>query len=377
MPWKGGDMDWTWFTIKPSAYISGLCYSIFRLEPYGFCEHGCVYCYARWYRRGVKPQPWLVRAWRKLAKQLENTWPKPFFRLATLSDPLQPAEKDYMLSLEMLRIALRSEIPVILNTKSDLVAKPPWLDVVLSMADKGLILVQLTIGFNDHTAAMLEPRAPPPTRRLNALEYLVEHSVPVVVRVQPLIPGLEDEQLGVAREVLERGAWGIIAESVRETRQGFQLLSRLLGYDVASAAGGLEPYQLSEVEGKEPLLHPQRGWREAIHTRLALLAKAFGKPYARCKDGLQPEYRLGRDCCLTWLAFRPALRPTLHEYIYAKQQGKTLEELCEKELARLGYVCGNTVNRYPSVVAKGFRLHERRLERLIKSEKHVAKLLSI
>ncbi|HID41649.1 MAG TPA: radical SAM protein, partial [Pyrodictium sp.] len=33
--------------IKPSSYISSLCYSVLRLEPFTGCSFGCTYCYAR------------------------------------------------------------------------------------------------------------------------------------------------------------------------------------------------------------------------------------------------------------------------------------------------------------------------------------------
>ncbi len=353
-------VDWTVFAIKPSAYITGLCYSIFRLEPYGLCVHSCTYCYARWYRRGPpRPQWWVVRAWARLARSLERVWPKPFFRLATLSDPLQQGVEDQAAAaLEMLRVAWRYRVPVVVNTKSDMVARSPWLDVICALADEGLVLVQISAAFDDGLSRVLEPRAPPTSRRLEALEVLREHGVPVVVRVQPLVPGLEEVHLRVAREALERGALGLIGESVRETEQGFREMSRLLGLDVAKRAG-LEPYQLAEVEGGTPLYHPPAAWRRRMHRALYDLARGYGRPYAVCKDGSQPWHELGRDCCLTWLAVRErALRPTLHEYV--RLGGRQWPE-------GLGhpYVYGDMVKNYPGPVAKALRAHERRLARLI------------
>ncbi|KSW12127.1 hypothetical protein CF15_05000 [Pyrodictium occultum] len=43
-------MEWLEIGIKPSSYISSLCYSVFRLEPFTGCVFDCLYCYARWYR---------------------------------------------------------------------------------------------------------------------------------------------------------------------------------------------------------------------------------------------------------------------------------------------------------------------------------------
>ncbi len=371
-------MEWTFLAIKPSNYISGLCYSILRLEPYSDCSFACVYCYARWYRAGgtdPRPQWRILKLWKRTARRLEKTEPKPFFRLATLSDPFQPVEERFMVGLEMLRIAYRYEIPVIVNTKSDMLVKSPWLDVLTSLADRRLLLVQLTIGFSDPIASLLEPHAPPPSRRLEALETLAEHGIPVVVRVQPLIPGLEEDHLSIAREALERGALGIIGESLRETVEGFKRVSRLLGFDVAAVAG-LEPYQLAEVEGRTPLYHPRLRWRLRIHEELASMARVYGRAYASCKDGVQRDYHPGRDCCLTWISLdRRMLRPTLHEYVYLSARLRAwlepmefLEE-CRTRLTRYGYVCGNGLDGYPNPVRKAFRLHERKLLKLVETGK--------
>lgn len=119
--------------------------------------------------------------------------------------------------------------------------------------------MQVTAGLPEGAAGLLEPGAPPPGRRLDALEALAEHSVPVVARVQPLVPGLEEGQLRVTEEALERGAQGLIAEPLRETCRGLEAVYRLLGLGVPDA--GWEPYRLAEEPGREPLLHPGPGWR--------------------------------------------------------------------------------------------------------------------
>ena len=107
-------VDWTLFAIKPSSYISSLCYSIFRIEPYSFCEFKCIYCYARWYRH-EKPlvNRLIIKLWRRLAKQLSKTEaPPPFFRLSTLAEPFQGSERVYVLSLDAMKTAYEYEIPL-------------------------------------------------------------------------------------------------------------------------------------------------------------------------------------------------------------------------------------------------------------------------
>ncbi|ABM81220.1 radical SAM protein [Hyperthermus butylicus] len=369
-------VEWLEFVIKPSNYISSLCYSILRLEPFTTCSYGCVYCYARWYRGPhgkSQAKPWLPKLFEKLAQRLRE--PKPFFRLATLSDPLQPPRGPFHPVIKrLLRIALRHKVPIVLNTKGDPRRDPELESLLLALADHGLLIVQLTIPYSSRVAVLLEPGAPPVEARLEALEHLVGHRVPVVVRVQPLIPGLEEEHLWAAEEALERGARGVIGEPLRETREGLERLYKLLGMDWRR--WNWEPYQLGEEPGREPLLHPTSPWRLQMHTALAALAARYGAVYSACKDTLRPDapgltrwYQPGKTCCLEWLGFRRpvAVRPTLHEYHYlSSARGESLSwtEFMDKACG-IGLACSGSLEGQPSWIRKAYRVHENKLRRIV------------
>ncbi len=337
------------FVIKPSNVISPLCYSIFRLEPFDTCSYGCVYCYARWYRGECsKPRPkrWVVKEFERLARRTRR---KYYFRLATLSEPFQ---EPYSITLKLLRIALKYEIPIIINTKSINVIKPDVLSLLKSMASRSLLLVQVSISSIMYSK-LLEPGAPDAWARLEVVRRLTSEGIPTVVRVQPLFPGLEEEHLRVAEEALELGAKGLIGESFRGTKKDIETVYKLLGIKPEVE---WVPYQVHEVEGKEPLYHPERGWRERIHASLASLAQVYGKYYADCKDSCT-WYGLGRDCCMGWLAFKDfALRYTLRE----KVAGVPCAE---------PYVC----NDEPPL-GRALRMHYRKA---MKAEKYKEKLCSL
>ncbi|WP_143522239.1 SPL family radical SAM protein [Pyrodictium delaneyi] len=378
-------VEWMELGIKPSSYISSLCYSVLRLEPFTGCSFGCTYCYARWYRGAGPPwaKPWLPRVFEKIARRMQEL-PRPVFRLATLSDPLQQrggAVPGVVKAL--LRTALRYRVPLVLNTRGDVAGDPEVFALLLSLAEHRLVLVQVTLGLPEGPAQLLEPGAPPPSRRLDSIEALARHGVPVVVRVQPLVPGLEEWHLRAATEALERGARGLIAEPLRETQRGLEALYKLLGAGVPSA--GWEGYQLGEEPGREPLLHPGPAWRERMHMALEALAQRYGAVYAPCKDALLPRlahwYRPGRSCCLEWLAVEePVLvRPTLHEYVYWLEQGGD-----GSWQGFNGYICSlpvfepfcSMLDYYPSPVRKALRAHHRRLQRLVENRSKLEALLS-
>jgi DNA repair photolyase len=323
---------------------------------------------------------WL-RLVEKLFRKASMVEPRPWFRLSTLSDPLQESHKGLLFraTLRVLQLAERYHVPIVLNTKNSAIANPEVLGLLGSLADRGLIVVQVTLtpsGFD----RLVEPRAPPVYSRLEALKQLLRYDIPVVARVQPLLPGLEEWSLRLAQDALARGAWALIGESLRETRRGLEALYKTMGLDYN--AFSWEPYQLREETGREPLYHPSRDWRDTIHMSLKGITQSYAAHYSPCKDGwlyiYAPAWRPGKDSCGLWLAGTaekggspPLYRPTLHEYAYylhvlgGRGGWEGFVEWCQNELADKGYVCGQQLEKLPSWLRKPLRLHERRLRKLV------------
>ncbi len=343
-----------------------------------------MYCYARWYR-GSPGAPRVKHGWlrfvEKLFRKASKVEPRPWFRLSTLSDPLQEKRKGVLFgaTLKTLQLAGKYGVPIVLNTRSTAIANPEVLGLLGSLADRGLILVQVTLtppGFDK----LVEPRSPTVYLRLEALKQLSKHNIPVAARIQPLLPGLEEWSLRLAEDALARGAWALIGESLRETWRGLTALYKMVGLNHNSFRW--EPYQLREEPGREPLYHPHRDWRDAMHMSLRSLAQLYLKHYSPCKDGwlyiYATSWRPGRDSCGLWLAGTtekgesPLLyRPTLHEYVYylhilgGKGGWEGFVEWCQNELINRGYICGRHLEKLPSWLRKPLKLHERRLRKLV------------
>ena len=126
--------------IGPSPYISTLCYSVLKIEPYDFCSLNCIYCYADWYSRKTRR---IIREFEKIAKKLKKRNLKTIpFRLSTLTEPFQPIEQAKKLSLKILKISLKYSIPLIINTKSTIVMEDPWRSEILKLYDKSLVILR-------------------------------------------------------------------------------------------------------------------------------------------------------------------------------------------------------------------------------------------
>jgi DNA repair photolyase len=69
-------------------------------------------------------------------------------------------------------------------------------DILAEMAKQSLVSVTLSITTLDkHLARKMEPRAPTPPRRLQAIAGLAEAGLPVGVLAAPMIPALNDMEL--------------------------------------------------------------------------------------------------------------------------------------------------------------------------------------
>ncbi len=89
--------------------------------------------------------------------------------------------------------------PFTIVTKSNLVLRD--LDLLVEFAREGLTIVYLSITTLDRSLARnMEPRAPTPQRRLEALAGLSEAGVPTGVLASPMIPALNDHEMDAILE---------------------------------------------------------------------------------------------------------------------------------------------------------------------------------
>ena len=351
--------------VKPSPHISGLCYSIFRLEPYTGCEYGCTYCYARWYGResGVRAVPRIVGAFRRVALKVKNLGLTPYpFRLSTLVEPLQEAERRYKVSYRILATALSHKYPVILNTKSKLIVEEPWFQVLRELARKKLVVVQVSVSSLNPRIRLVEPRAPKPASLLEAASRVAHAGIPVVIRYQPLIPGLSDLESEVEEAALsfrEVGGSHVIVEYLRVEAENMKLFEKVALED--------EPYRLRWERygrGERAPVRPPAAYRAEKLAMMRDVFRSVGLGFATCKEGY-PQLDTVPDCCGFYLLAEAAIRPSLRELIrlFDEIPLKGVEDLIE---GLEGYLAGGRIDPYPRVLRKPLKWHERVLISLLK-----------
>jgi len=186
------------------------------INPYRGCQHACAYCYARPYHEyldwgaGTDFDTKIViktNAAEELRKAFtKKKWTRESVTFSGVTDCYQPLEAVYRLTRACLEVCLEFGNSVGIVTKSYLVMRDAELLAELNRV-AGAAVYQ-SIPFNDDDLARkIEPFAPPPSRRLDAMRRLTEAGVPVGVMVAPIIPGLNDDQIPeVLRRAAEAGA---------------------------------------------------------------------------------------------------------------------------------------------------------------------------
>ncbi|MEO3428425.1 PA0069 family radical SAM protein [Pelagibius sp. CAU 1746] len=174
------------------------------INPYRGCEHGCIYCFARpshaWlgYSPGLDFETKLLakpEAAALLRKELARKGYKPEpIALGTNTDPYQPIERRLKITRAILEVLRETRHPFTIVTKSNLVLRD--LDILAPMAREGLVRVMVSLTTLDRRLSrVMEPRAPTPERRLEALRTLNAAGVPAGVMTAPMIPAINDMEL--------------------------------------------------------------------------------------------------------------------------------------------------------------------------------------
>ena len=176
----------------------------FSVNPYRGCLHGCAYCYARpsheylGFGAGSDFERKLVvkrRAPELLAQAFDKkSWRGELVVFSGNTDCYQPLEKSLELTRGCLAVCARYRNPVHIITKSALVERD--LDLLGDLATNAHAGVTISIPFLDATVARaMEPYAPPPSRRIEAVRRLAAAGLNVSVNVAPVIPGLNDREI--------------------------------------------------------------------------------------------------------------------------------------------------------------------------------------
>src|SRR5271156_3609725 len=197
-----------------------LAYSI---NPYRGCEFGCKYCYARYTHEFMAPKTVLRdeelqdgsvktamnfrdpvsfermiflkqnAAW-LLEQELKKIDPALEIALGTATDPYQPIERRARITRSLLEVfARKAGYRLGIVTKSRLIERD--IDLLVEISRHNTLVVHVTITTPDaKLARLLEPRAPRPDLRFQAVKRLREAGIVAGGFGSPLLPGVSDTE---------------------------------------------------------------------------------------------------------------------------------------------------------------------------------------
>ena len=126
-------------------------------------------------------------------------WKPQVIGLSGNTDAYQPVERRLGITRRCLEVLADFRNPVGIVTKSHLVTRD--IDVLARLAEHNAVRVTVSVtSLRNEIQRTMEPRAPTPSRRLDAIRMLAQAGIPVGVNVAPIVPGLTDHELPAIME---------------------------------------------------------------------------------------------------------------------------------------------------------------------------------
>lgn len=171
------------------------------INPYRGCEFACKYCYARYthefmeLRDGVEFERKIFvkqHAASLLRSELKQVKRGEGIAIGTATDPYQPAERRFEVTRAILEeLAMHSGLEIGIVTKSNMVTRDA--EILRRVGEHNQLFVNVTVTTVDvELARKLEPRAPRPDLRLEAVRQLNLAGVDAGVICAPVLPDITD-----------------------------------------------------------------------------------------------------------------------------------------------------------------------------------------
>src|SRR6266536_247377 len=171
------------------------------INPYRGCEFACKYCYARYthefmeMRNGIEFEQKIYakqHAAELLRQELRRVKAGEDIAIGTATDPYQPIERKLEITRAILQeFARHSGLALGIVTKSAMVVRD--IDLLQAISHNNRTVVNFTVTTTDpELARLLEPRAPRPALRLEALRKLRDAGIAAGVICAPVLPGITD-----------------------------------------------------------------------------------------------------------------------------------------------------------------------------------------
>ena len=285
------------------------------VNPYNGCSHDCAFCYAHAMpgRFAMFAQHGVVTVCedfdREVGRQLDSLLVASCGYLSPVTDPFQPVDGRYRLSLKIIEQFVRRGVPVEFVTTGRVPDEA--LELMAGHAHCFGQVSLLTLDEARHR--VLVPGGPAPPVLLDNLRRLQAAGLYAVARIDPVVPYLTDdpdELRELVRAVAEAGASHLIASCMDVPLPARRRVAERLAWAGPPAGRAawqerLESLYRERIGGS---LHAAEGYRRDLFAFLRGLADQHGLTFALCMEygapvergnlprGLNREYATSKSC---------------------------------------------------------------------------------
>ncbi|MCX8189362.1 MAG: radical SAM protein [Nitrososphaeria archaeon] len=265
-PWKKGSLC--------------TCPFKYTINPYTGCSHSCLYCYASAYIKDFFNPRKKDRLLEYISKDIKYIPEGSIINISSSSDPYIPLEKEINITRNILEKFVDRNYIIEIVTKSDLVIR----DIDLLCRGRSIISITITT-LNEELAKILEPGAPSPLKRIDAIKKLSENSLPVVLRFDPIMPFITDSEENienVIEEAVDAGARHVVSSTYKVKWDNLErIVSRF-----PSLSKNFKELYFVQGEKIHGALYAPKGYREKILSKVREKVKIKGLTFSTCRENL-------------------------------------------------------------------------------------------
>jgi DNA repair photolyase len=245
-------------------------------NPYTGCDHACVYCYASSYIprfADCRPKKDLPQSLQREAAKLKGET----VSMSNSSDPYPRLEAETGLTRKCLAILAQSNCRIQVITKSSLVTR----DADLLSKVPSTVAVTITTD-DDAKARLIEPHAPSATERLKTVETLIRKGIPVSVRVDPVIPFVNDNPKSLIATLASMDVKHVTSSTYKVKRDNWQRFAVAM----PEIAEKLKTLYFSEGEKVGGYVLLPKTFRLKLLNAVRSLATENGMKFGVCRENL-------------------------------------------------------------------------------------------
>ena len=199
--------------------------TLYNMNLYRGCNHGCIYCDSR-------SECYKIEEFDKvkgkeneieiLNKELASKRQKGAIGIGAMSDTYNPLEKTYEITRKALELINQYGFGVGMATKSDLILRD--IDLLKKINENNDVIIQITITCaDDELAKKIEPYASSSSERFGIIKELTDNGIFTGILLMPILPFIndtEDNIINIVKKARDSGAKFIYASMGMTLREG-------------------------------------------------------------------------------------------------------------------------------------------------------------